>query len=61
MVTIALTDEEAVLLGEILEDCLSDLRMEIADTDAMDFREMLKSKKEYLTRLLPRLKAGATT
>ena len=33
------------MLREVLENYLSDLRMEIADTDSMDFREGLKHRK----------------
>lgn len=42
VVQIEMTPEEAQILLEILEVYLSDLRMEIADTDQMDFREGLK-------------------
>jgi hypothetical protein len=47
-----LTTEEADMLKEILTSFLSDLRMEIADTDSMDFREELKKKEILLKRLL---------
>ena len=52
MVQIVLTAEEAALLSEILTSYLSDLRMEIADTEAMDFRESLKQREVFLKRLL---------
>ena len=52
MVQLTLTAEEATLLSEILASYLSDLRMEIADTDAMDFRESLKQREVFLKRLL---------
>ena len=52
MVQIEITSEEAQMLLEILETYLSDLRMEIADTDQMDFREGLKKKEELLKRLI---------
>jgi hypothetical protein len=52
MVQLTLTAEEATLLCEILASYLSDLRMEIADTEAMDFRESLKQREVFLKRLL---------
>ncbi len=57
MVQITFSAEEAAMLREVLEIYLSDLRMEIADTDAMDFRERLKQQEAFLTRLLQRLRA----
>lgn len=55
MATLTLSDEEAGLLKDILDGYLSDLRMEIADTDRQDFREILKKRKEFLGRLLEQL------
>ena len=52
MVQIFLPIEEAELLKEILKDYLSDLRMEIADTDSMNFREELKKKEEFVKRII---------
>jgi hypothetical protein len=52
-----LTPEEASVLRSVLDDYLSDLRMEIADTDGMDFREQLKEKSKVLRRLIDRLAA----
>jgi hypothetical protein len=40
---------------------LSDLRMEIADTDSMQFREDLKRQEALLSRLLQRLEAHLTS
>jgi hypothetical protein len=47
-----LTPEEVEMLNEILTSYLSDLRMEIADTDSMDFREELKKREVLLKRLI---------
>ncbi len=55
MAQIALTTEEAETLREVLDSYLSNLRMEIADTDAMEFREKLKEQEAVLRRLLQRL------
>jgi hypothetical protein len=52
---ITLTQEEAAQLREVLNSYLSDLRMEIADTDSMPFREDLKRQEVLLKKLLQQL------
>lgn len=59
MVRIEMNPEEAGLLHEILEEYVSDLRMEIAATDSKDFREALKKKEEFLKNLLEKLRIEA--
>jgi len=56
MIQLDLTKEEKDILIGILEDDLSDLRMEIADTDNMDFREKLKNQKAVLQKVLETLR-----
>ena len=58
MVRIELTAEEAEELSGILDNYLSDLRMEIVDNDSHDFREGLKRRKEFLGRLVDQLKGS---
>ncbi len=58
MIQLDLTKEEKDILTEILENDLSDLRMEITDTDSLDFREMLKKQKEVLKKVLETLRQG---
>jgi hypothetical protein len=55
MMQLTLTAAETVMLAEILESYRSDLRMEIADTDAMDFREQLKQRETFLDKVLSQL------
>ena len=50
-----LSIEEKRILRSVLESTLSDLRMEIADTDSQDFRDMLKKRKAVLQKLLEAL------
>jgi ATP-dependent Lon protease len=50
-----LTGREADVLKETLDVALSELRMEIADTDKKDFRDMLKEKKQLLIGIVDRL------
>ena len=58
MAQLSLTDKEGETLTKALETYLSDLRMEIADTDAHDFREGLKQEESVITLLLERLRKG---
>lgn len=52
MIQLDITKEEKDVLIGILENDISDLRMEIADTDNMDFRGALKKQKEVLKKVL---------
>jgi len=52
MPELKLTDDEAKKLHSVLTEYLSDLRMEIADTDSFDFREDLKHTEALLKRLI---------
>ena len=40
------------MLAEVLENTHSDLRMEIADTDSKDYRDMLKRRKAVIAKVL---------
>ena len=55
MLHLELTDEEKGLLKEMLESNLSDLRMEIRETDTRNFREMLKNKEQVIKKILAAL------
>ena len=57
MAQITLTQEEAAVLRGVLNSYLSDLRMEIANTDSMQFRENLKREEVFLKKLLQQLDA----
>jgi hypothetical protein len=62
MVHLVLEPTEAEVLRMVLESYLSDLRMEIADTDSMDYREKLKGRKAVLRGIVNRIveaRAGA--
>jgi len=52
VVHLDLKPTEAEVLRMVLESYLSDLRMEIADTDSMDYREKLKARKGVLRRIV---------
>ncbi len=48
---------EASTLREVLESYLSDLRMEIVDTEDVEFREQLKSEELVLKKIIGDLRA----
>ena len=58
MLQLDLSQEETTILRQVLEDYLSDLRMEIVDTENQDFREMLKRRKNALTKVVELLPAA---
>lgn len=52
MINLVLSESERQILQEILENTLSDLRMEIANTDKLAMREMLRDRKMVLVKTL---------
>jgi hypothetical protein len=57
---IELRSDEVTMLREILQSYLGDLRMEVAGTDRMEFREQLKLREVFIKDLLGRLEARST-
>ena len=55
MAQITLNNEETLKLKGILESYLSDLRMEVADTDRKGYRDELKEEEVFLKDLIERL------
>ena len=63
MIQLNLTDEEEQHLKEAVRRRLSELDHEIAHTDSMAFKDMLKRRRETMRKIiekLPDLGAGAT-
>ena len=60
MNTVCLTSEEQLLLIDILECCLSDLRMEIAGTDHWAFKRSLRERKAHVIQLLEKLQIATS-
>lgn len=56
MAHIDLNEEQKAIFISILENDLSDLRMEIADTHHSDYKEELKKKKEVLISVIESMK-----
>ena len=55
MTRIELTRDDALILHEILEHRLENLRMEISHTDQLDYRTVLKRTKATLEHVLAQL------
>lgn len=55
---LTLQQSEAELLLRILRQYLSDLRMEIADTEQYEFRQGLKQDEAIIKDLIGRLEQG---
>jgi len=55
MPNLELTTDEALLLNEILQSHLGDLRMEIAGTDLQSFRDKLRKNEEIIKRIIEHL------
>ena len=55
MAQITLNNDETLMLKGILESYLSDLRMEVADTDRREYRDELKVEEVFLKDLIGRL------
>jgi hypothetical protein len=58
MLAVQLDANERAILENVLESTLSDLRMEIRETDSLDFRDMLKDRKAVIGKLLDALRAA---
>ena len=55
METFTLSREERELLDRIVTNYLSELRMEIADTDQLSFKENLRKEEDILNDLINKI------
>jgi hypothetical protein len=51
MIQLQLMEDERLILLQLLDSCVSDLRVEIAGTDNINYKDMLKQRKEVLIKL----------
>jgi hypothetical protein len=58
MITLTLTTEEQEILAAMLDCQLSDIHSEIVHCDNLEYKKMLKSRKDLLVNLLNRLKSS---
>jgi hypothetical protein len=61
MHVIRLSDPERDALVSTLGNVISDLGMEIADTDRLEFRNELKQRRSHLRQVLTRLQPRTET
>ncbi len=52
---LTISDDQAVLLREVLDSAFRDLRAEIADTDNSRFKAQLREREEQLRAILEHL------
>lgn len=55
-IEITINNDDAKILAEVLENNISELSGEISDTDRLEFRDSLKSKRIVLQRILAEIK-----
>jgi LPS O-antigen subunit length determinant protein (WzzB/FepE family) len=55
MIQLSLTQEEEVILRDVLNNYLSDLRQEISATDLAEFKDTLKARKDVIMKVLDSL------
>lgn len=60
MIQLNLTDEEEQHLKEAVKRRLTELDHEIAHTDSMDFKDMLKRRRETMRKVIEKLPDHAT-
>ncbi|HNS07917.1 MAG TPA: hypothetical protein PKZ26_02485 [Anaerolineaceae bacterium] len=56
-----LDEEEKKILLDLLDTCISDLRQEIAGTDNINYKDMLKQRKQVLIKLFQALQSDQQT
>lgn len=61
MYSLSLNDEERELLEEVLKETISELRMEIADTDSHDYRAELHKREDMLKAMVKRIGTATET
>ena len=52
MIQMELSSEEAQVLRDVLNAVISNLGMEIADTDQKDYRDVIKERKQMLLKMV---------
>ncbi|NPV75221.1 MAG: hypothetical protein HPY59_02480 [Anaerolineae bacterium] len=61
MLYLNLNEEERSILYQLLESCISDLRVEIARTENIQYKMMLKQRKEVLKKVYESLQQAKET
>jgi hypothetical protein len=61
MVELHLDHEETVILTNMLEECILDLRSEIVRTERSEYRAMLKTRETLLKKILQEIHIAEST
>lgn len=61
MVELHLDREETIVLTNMLDECIDDLRSEIVRTERFDYREMLKTRESLLKKILVQIRSAEET
>jgi hypothetical protein len=61
MLNLDLSASEQAVLREVLEDAVSELGTEISATDAKEYRDDLKDRREVLQKVLAALGGGSNS
>jgi hypothetical protein len=61
MLTLDLSASERAVLRDVLETAVSDLSTEISGTDAKEYRDGLKDRREVLQKVIAALDGGRTS
>jgi|GEM_PF-2091656 hypothetical protein len=59
MAVLNLTQDECTVLASILDSALSDLRLEIHETDRTSYKQALREHKALLERMLDKVRAAS--
>lgn len=59
MLQLDLTEDDRQILADLLEEDIGALRMEIADTDRVDYRERLQHHEQVLKKRVAALRLAA--
>lgn len=57
METLQFSEEERELLNKIITNYLSELRMEIADTDQLSFKEQLRQEEDVVNGMIKKIQS----
>jgi len=61
MVELHLDREETIVLTNMLDECIHDLRSEIVRTERFEYRAMLKTRENLLKKILEQIRAAEDT
>jgi hypothetical protein len=61
MVELHLDREETIVLTNMLDECIQELRGEIVRTERFDYRQMLKTREALLKKILQQIRSAQET